>query len=467
MQNDKRKFRIKYLFLGAFLITLLVAGLQVYFLIQQFDKTNKLVHSILDESLYLSINKYQMNELSEGSDISENFKFSFTFGKTGSTQTVLKDTLEQKSKKQFDFTWSANQHNNVTALLQSFMLLVTRNNRLSTVDLIKLDSIYKHSLYEKGLTINHTMQLTDVETKQVITQTDSSLVRNHKSLEVSSSYPLTVNENIRILFLNTDSLVLKQMAGTILITALMLILTVCCLLYYLRIISKQKRIESVREDFVHSMTHELRNPLQGAMSLFEMLNDKSVQSNETMYNNISGRIRKNLIDLNTQIDTLLILSLSEKKQEKMNLQEGNLTEMLQDIASTYTIAANKPVHFSLITEPDPCIFDYDTIHFSNAIKNLIDNALKYSGSEVNINITVLKTKDQLRISIKDNGIGILEEYLPYIFDQYYRVSPLKQTNGFGLGLSYVKWVIEAHGGSIRVESKEGIGSDFIIVITLK
>lgn len=257
------------------------------------------------------------------------------------------------------------------------------------------------------------------------------------------------------------------MGGTIIVSALMLIFTVSFLFYYLYIISKQKKIESVREDFVHSMTHELRNPLQSAIALSEMLGNENVQNNKLMYNDVVNRVSRNLSDLNSQIETLLTLSLSDKQQTEIQIQENNLSEMLEDVVNTYTIIAEKPVRFMLCINPNPCICRYNATHLTNAVKNLIDNALKYSNDEVEINITASKSEDRLTIQVKDNGIGIPAGCISKIFDQYYRVSPLKRKikiNGFGLGLSYVKWVVAIHNGVVHANSKEGVGSTFTIEI---
>lgn len=466
MKNDKKKNRIRYLSISTLLLALITVGLQLYFLKVQFNNANKLTQTVLDESLTFSISKYQADLLYVNYKKFQLTTFQVVI--TDSTKSVNIDSLihsKNKTSNELSIEWSAGQENNATQSLNQFLMLANRGSFGAPVNLFQLDSVYQQTLANKGLDMQYNMQLVDVASKNVVTQTDSTVIAPDDSLYESPLFPITYSQSVRVLHKNPNSAVLKQMLGIIIGSAIILMLIICLLFYYLYVISKQKKIEAVREDFVNSMTHELRNPLQSAIALSEMLKNHSVVEDKPMLANVTERIQNNLHNLKTQVDTLLVLSLSDKQQAKVAVETNDLGKMLEDIANTYTLIAEKPTRFSLELSPNPCLCKYSALHFRNAIVNLVENAIKYSGNEVEITITATLTDGRLSVKVRDNGAGIPKESIAYIFEQYYRVlSSTKDVKGFGLGLSYVKWVAEVHGGLVSVESKENTGSVFTIEI---
>ena len=467
MKNDKKKNRIRYLSVTTFLLALIIVGTQLYFLKVQFDNTNRLTQTILDESLTLSISKYQADQLYANYKNFQMTTLQLVIADSTKKDFNIDSLLHNKDKddNKFSIEWSSDQENNATQSLNQFLMLANRGKLGSPLNLHQLDSTYRQTLISKGLDMLYDMQLVDVQSKEIVAQTNPSVNPTNSSLYESPLFPITYDQSVKVLHKNPNIAVLKQMLGIIIGSAVMLIFIICLLLYYLYVISKQKKIEAIREDFVNSMTHELRNPLQSAISLSEMLKNDSVAEDKPMLLNVTERIQKSLHNLKTQVDTLLILSLSDKQQTKIEVDTNNLGKMLEDIANTYILIAKKPTSFSLEISPTPCLCRYSAIHFRNAIINLVENAIKYSGNEVRITITAILKDGMLSTQVKDNGIGISKENLPHIFEQYYRVlSSNKNMKGFGLGLSYVKWVAEAHGGTVSAESKENMGSVFTIEI---
>lgn len=488
MKNDRKKHRVRYLFFGTLVLTLLLIMLQVYFLRQQYTNTNRLTQIVLDESLRMAVNRYQVMSFYSSMKLSLEEKNPFS---SMGFKIIVNDSLKPEDKadlaglfeqriegsrpdkndslsqrgERLDFMWSSDQKNNATAILESFLMLMNRNSNMATVNLMELDSVFSKILEEKDWNIIYSLQSIDLSTKAINDQTNEQLALHSGHLLQTGQHPVTYDKSVQMVYKNPNSVILGQMTGVIAGSAVMTILMICLLFYYIYIISKQKKIETIREDFVHSMTHELRNPLQGAIALSQMLEHEKVLRDAHIHKDALSRLQQNLMDLKIQVDTLLTLSLSDKVQTILPKKMQDVGSMLEDVINAYTLIAEKPVHFSLIIDPEPCMAAYNTTHIINAVRNLVENAIKYSKEEVTIDIVARKSDTVLRISIKDNGIGIPEKERDRIFEQYYRVPSLNagaKASGFGLGLSYVKWVAEAHDGRVYVESKENTGSEFTI-----
>ena len=218
---------------------------------------------------------------------------------------------------------------------------------------------------------------------------------------------------------------------------LLLLITCIVTIWY---IFRQQRLNQIKHDFINNMTHELKTPVASISLASQMLNDPAVTKSPKMLEHISNIIKDETKRLTFQVDKVLQMSVFERENIKIELQENNINEIIQTIAE---------------------------MHFGNIIYNLLDNAVKYSREDTPIIITISTwndNKDNLFIAIEDNGIGIKKEYQKHIFDKFYRVSTGNRHDikGFGLGLSYVKKIVQLHKGQIKVESEPNIGTKFVI-----
>jgi two-component system phosphate regulon sensor histidine kinase PhoR len=212
------------------------------------------------------------------------------------------------------------------------------------------------------------------------------------------------------------------------------------------------------------MTHELRHPLQGALSLTEILNNKSFAENKALRDDAILKIKHNIESVSLLLESIVQRSYSDQLQHTAEWKEGNLVDIINKLIASFNITTTKTVNFTTYFSDDSCRHWFDQVHLPNAIKNLIDNAIKYSGEEVNIFIELFSNDTELIIKVSDDGDGIKEEELTHIFDKFYKVHHKHKIYGLGLGLSYVKWVCQIHDGSIEVESTVGQGSNFTITI---
>ncbi len=245
---------------------------------------------------------------------------------------------------------------------------------------------------------------------------------------------------------------------------LLLLLTTGCFLYMLSTILRQKKLSEIKNDFINNMTHELKTPLSTvsaaveAMLSFGALNDARKTQ---LYLTVSKNELQRLSDL---VEKVLNMAVEEKRELTLETEVVNSAELIREIVAHHRIKAPKPVEFVVETSQEDQWIRVDRMHISNTINNLIDNAIKYSRERVTIRINSRKESKDWRLAVQDNGIGIPKSYQRAIFDQFFRVPTgnLHQVKGFGLGLSYVRQVVEKHGGHIEVHSEPARGSEFVM-----
>lgn len=329
----------------------------------------------------------------------------------------------------------------------------------------KLDSAFTNELLSRGITTDYrldTMKFPEHEPRHrgTITKWQPDLLK-------TAHIPFNPLSDIFVQasFNSPMRQILGQMTGTLFSSAVLLILTVLCFLYMLRTILRQKKLSEVRNDFINNMTHELKTPIATvsaaveAMQNFNALND---QQKTRQYLTISQQELHRLSDL---VEKVLHIAAEEKEDLELFREPVDLNELIRHIIVNHRLKANKKVDFTYTMLADP-IVNVDKTHLSNALNNLVDNAIKYSGDPAEITIRVTRQHERLQVSVADNGIGIPPNYLDSIFEKFFRVPTgnLHNVKGFGLGLSYVKKIIEKHGGTIRVKSEPEKGSEFLLEI---
>ena len=237
------------------------------------------------------------------------------------------------------------------------------------------------------------------------------------------------------------------------------------------VIFRQKRLTELKNDFINNMTHELKTPISSISLASQMLNDESVAKSPGMMRHLGKVINDETKRLRFLVEKVLQMSMFDKKKAIFKKKELNLNELVENVANTFTLRVEHTggyIHTNF-QATSPTIY-VDEVHFTNALFNLMDNAVKYRKPDhrVNLDIKTWNDKEHLYLSVQDNGIGIKKENLKKIFEKFYRVHTgnVHDVKGFGLGLAYVKKVVELHKGEIRAESKEGVGTTFIITLPI-
>ncbi len=237
------------------------------------------------------------------------------------------------------------------------------------------------------------------------------------------------------------------------------------------LIFRQKRYTEIKNDFINNMTHELKTPIASISLAAQMMNDESVPKTEQMTKHLGGVIADESKRLRFLVEKVLQMSMFDKKSVVFKKKSLDLNEMVETIASTFTLRVEHTGGkiYTQIEAVDSGIY-VDEVHFQNAITNLMDNAVKYRKPEepLDIYIRTWNDHDRLLLSIRDTGQGIKKENIKKIFDKFYRVHTGNKhdVKGFGLGLAYVKKVVDLHQGEIKCESELGKGTKFTISLPI-
>lgn len=268
---------------------------------------------------------------------------------------------------------------------------------------------------------------------------------------------------IKVDYLSTTNFVLKQMAGLLSLSLFITLLIGFVMIYLFRRMLSQEKLHIMKNDFINNMTHELKTPIATISLAVDGINNPTVKNDEEKFRNYSNILKEENKKLNDHVERVLQMALLEKGELMLNKKEVNLKQILENCIKTYQLqiqTKNAIVNFS----GGDVFVSGDEFLLSNAFTNLLDNALKYSGEDPVINISLNKTGNEAVISFKDNGIGIDKSMQEKVLEKFYRAQGgnLHDVKGFGLGLSYVKSIIEAHNGTIELISEKNTGSEFVI-----
>lgn len=339
---------------------------------------------------------------------------------------------------------------NVSQTMSEYFHLIEQSDRrMSGRDFTVLDSVFYKELNSAGL------------------YPDKAMIRPFTDTNVSCAdlwnVDFSVSENqsptYKVCFSPLHGHILRQMAGIIVTTSVILILMSFLIWYLLHWVGKLRTIEQMKDDFTHNMTHELKTPVAVAYSAADSMLRYYDQSDAARNRQFLKIIMQRLSYLSGMIENILSMSMERFKTMKPNMESVALRPLVEDVAGMIELKADKPVKIK-IDISDNIVVTADSLHLGNIVSNLLDNAVKYSKETVIIDINA----DSQSMTISDNGIGIGKENLPYIFDKFYRVSSgdRYEVGGYGLGLFYVKHMVELFGWSIIVTSKEGEGTKFTI-----
>lgn len=294
-------------------------------------------------------------------------------------------------------------------------------------------------------------------------RTDNVSLR-HKNLIVVYPYDIFEGEYIRIDCAVGLSPVIRQMADALLLSLLLSVLLIGCLVAQIATIRKQHRIESLRSDFVHAMIHELKRPIATLKMCVSYMGNEQLMQDVASRQTVIADSHLALDSLSAYFSKLRDLTFSRTTEIPLNLSSFSLRDLLNTCIGKLNPLDNKKVVVNLHPLNDITI-TADKIHLINIIDNLLENAVKYSRENVHIEIDYQEqNNDSIRISVKDNGLGISKSDSKHIFEKFYRSRTVidKGIPGMGLGLTYVRMLVEAHRGTIRIESEQTLGSTFII-----
>ena len=238
-------------------------------------------------------------------------------------------------------------------------------------------------------------------------------------------------------------------------------------IYTLFVILKQRRLSEIQRDFINNMTHEFKTPISTIAISAEVLKNPSIINTPERLLNYTTIIQNENNRLRQQVERVLQMARLDKEEIKLKKELLDVHDIINEAVKNISISKTTPdSDFELNLDSPVAQVHADKLHLTNVFFNLLDNAIKYCKGTPRISISTTKLNDLLHITVKDNGIGISPENHRKVFQKFFRVPTgnLHDVKGFGIGLNYVKLVIESHKGRINLASELGKGSTFTLIL---
>ena len=379
------------------------------------------------------------------------------------------NTLTQ-TKKALQEKFTSKMHTN--AVDEESRLFFLKNN--FRVDGIftreEVDEVIEKELAQNNIKEPYEFCITNIY-KMAILQSDGfqmSGLNMAKSIELAPVGALRSHETLYLSIFEDKNAIIREMLWMIIASIVFTTIIILAFFVTVRTLFNQKKLSEIKSDFINNMTHELKTPLATISLAIDALTNEKVIHDTDKIKIYSSMIKEENKRMNKQVEKILQAARLEKEEIKLNLQTLDAHQVISKVADNFALQVQEK-HGVLelkLNATDPNI-RADDVHFSNIIFNLLDNALKYSDGSPHITVETFKHGNgMLSIKIKDNGIGMDKETQSRIFEKFYRAHTgnLHNVKGFGLGLSYVKAIVDAHDGKIKVESTPGKGSTFTITL---
>jgi len=330
-------------------------------------------------------------------------------------------------------------------------------------NLTEVDSIFGIHLQKDNIHVQYRLNYTD-SLGNIIESKGANIDKGFNTIII----PIVNGTKVGAIIKISPPVILQNMLKILVVSILIFFFIIACLVYQIKIYLAQNRLYQLRRNLAITLGHDMKTPLATIHSVLAQLNNGSLDVNPEMKSKFTTIAIEQIANLKTIIDKLLTVAYSNQKRLTLNKQEVDLPQMIHSLIDKFMVRKEKSIEFSEKYNLKDNLIYADPFYLGNAISNLIDNAIKYSGNVVKIDINCTEKDNQIYICVKDDGFGISKKDQQKIYEPFERGTGIKQTrmNGYGLGLSYVKYVIEAHDGSIALTSVEGIGSEFVITIPI-
>ena len=272
-------------------------------------------------------------------------------------------------------------------------------------------------------------------------------------------------------FNKQGSFVLKEMGSALLVNFILVLIIVVALVIMFKTILTQKKLSEIKNNFISNMTHEFKTPISTISLACQAVADGDVvksdpESTKTFMKMIEDENKR----LEVLVERILQSAVIDRGELKIKEELLDLNGMLTEIVNNAKFrVSNVGGEINLELPNEAIAVAGDKVHITNVLSNLVDNAIKYSDGKPEVSVSLMSSDNEIKIAVTDKGIGIKKEHIHKIFDNLYRIPTgnVHNVKGFGLGLSYVKAIVELHGWNIHVKSKFGEGSTFTIIINKK
>ncbi len=318
--------------------------------------------------------------------------------------------------------------------------------------------------YEYGVLLDGNLLVTPVAE-----ESHSQLINAAFTANLFPNNLFASNDQLLVMFPDQRNYLLSSMWLLLLGSILFTTVIIFVFSYSVHIIFTQKKLSEIKNDFINNMTHEFKTPIATISLAVDAINNPAVISDQQRVKQYTGIIRDENKRMNSQVEKVLQAALLDKRELNLKMDAVNLHEVIAHAVENISLMVQEQEgNITTRLEADKFVVNGDRVHLSNVVYNLLDNAVKYAQNAPVIEVSTRSAGGKLFISVRDNGIGMSNEQQKMIFEKFYRVPTgnVHNIKGFGLGLTYVKTVVEAHGGSIDVKSQLGTGSTFTIQLSV-
>ncbi|MFZ9220062.1 MAG: sensor histidine kinase, partial [Sediminibacterium sp.] len=282
--------------------------------------------------------------------------------------------------------------------------------------------------------------------------------------------PVGPFETIIIIVPNVRFYLLQTLRWVIVGAVLFILIVFTAFFITLRSLLVQRKLNEIKRDFINNMTHELKTPLATISLAVDALKTNKVQSDPASVSYFSNIIKEENVRMNKHVEVILQAAHLEKKEYELNAQPVDVHDLIFGVLDSFKLQLEaKPASVVTNLEADPSMIQADEEYLLHVFSNLIDNAIKYSKDTIDLTISTATIGNKIQIAFQDKGIGMDADTSKHIFEKFYRAHSgnIHNVKGFGLGMSYVKWVMDIHKGSIKVDSAIDKGTTITLILPMQ
>lgn len=342
------------------------------------------------------------------------------------------------------------------------------------IDRCLVDSLLNHEMQAKSLDLDYQFGVLDTRNYNILFCNDVDakleLLKSGFHIRLFPNDEFAPASYLYVTFPNQTSYLLRDMFWVFGTSVLLIGVILACFMVAISTIIRQKKTSQITNDFINNMTHEFKTPVSTISLACEVMQDPDMQNNSRQLNRYLNIIKEENSRLGRQIEKVLQIATLEKNDFKLKIETLDVHKIIDKVLQNMAIQIeNRNGLIETFFNAETSQIEADEVHLTNIIFNLLDNANKYSPEHPDIAVSTENVKNGILITISDKGVGISKETINKIFDRFYRVPTgnVHDVKGFGLGLSYVKTMVDAHNGNVSVKSELGNGSTFSIFLPFK
>jgi two-component system, OmpR family, phosphate regulon sensor histidine kinase PhoR len=436
-------------------------------------------------SIELAKKQNNLNELSRFFeedpffDFSEQLpRFNFIVTEDNSSENTFGQEMQPKKylkphKRTTEKSWVSEKKQEKVNLMKDVFkdFIIGKRSIYERLGHVMLDTLLKKEFAESGINLPFKYSVKDNGNMVFASFNKNESFANSKTYKVKlfPNDTFQQDQTLQVYFPEKENYILRNL-WSIFGSSFLLIAFVGGIFYYsVNSLLTQKKLSNIKNDFINNMTHELKTPVSTIALALEVIKDKEINKSPEKTERYLNIITEENRRLGTQIEKVLQIAKLEKGDLSLNFEPIDINEVLDQVVKNQSVQMEQfGVKLNLDLQAEETNISADRVHLTNIIFNLMDNAIKYSKEKPEITIATSNTEKGLLLKISDKGIGIPKDQLSKIFEKFYRVpkGDLHDVKGFGLGLSYVKNMVEMHNGTISVNSKIDEGTDFSVLLPL-